>query len=249
MINDILNNKYIQVALALISGITLGAIFYPTKQIEERIEKQISSEYQGKISTLESKHQSRESEFQAKLEVKEKLHKEYSIEIQQKVDTLLTENKKLSESSKRQFFKLIKPDGTILEKNYEETNREEISSVVTEIREEFNEKIKSTEDKWKTTYRDHLMKAKEQYDNSVASLKEERRIEIEKIRSERIIKSNERKLRVETGYTSDHDIRVGSSYKVWGPISIGTEVDINRDNIRGSATKNSELSINLGFEF
>ena len=44
----LLNNKLVQLLLALVVGVAIGALFYPTKEIEERVKQ----EYQEKIDKV-----------------------------------------------------------------------------------------------------------------------------------------------------------------------------------------------------
>ena len=244
-IKRILQNRYLQLVLVLLLGITIGALFYPTKTIEERVEKETSLKYDKKISEINAKHSQKEEELRLKAVSEENARKTFEKETSKKLTMLTTENRELRESSKKKRFKLVKPDGTIIEREYEETNSEEISSVVTEIREEFDEKIKSTEEKWKKVYKERLVKIKEKQDSIVAKLEEEHKIEIEKLKSEKTVRVNEKSFRLGLGYTSDKEFRIDGSYTLWGPFSIGSSVDLDPSNPSSSG----EVSVGVGFKF
>lgn len=250
-IKALLQNRYVQLVGVLLLGITIGALFYPTKSIEERVERETSAEYEKKITEIEAEHKEKEEQLQEKVASEEASRKTLERETSEKIEILTTENRQLKESTKKKRFKLVKPDGTIIEKEYEESNREEVTSIVTEVRKEFDEKIKQTEDRWKKAYRERLVKIKEKQDTLVANLQEEHKIEIEKLKSEKVVKVNEKKFRTEIGYTTDNEVRVGGSYKLWGPISIGGSVDIGTDGIREGSGLGSggEVHIGFGFEF
>lgn len=241
MVKELVQKRWVQILLALFLGVTVGAVFYPTKTIEERVEKETSKKYELKITELKEQHSEKQSELQTKLEQEQGSLKSYKKDTTEKITSLTRENRKLKESSKRKRFKLVKPDGTIVEKEYEETNREEVTSIVTEVRKEFNEKIAQTEQRWKKVYRERLVKIKEKVDTKIANLKEEHRLEVEKLKKERIVKVNEKKLRVGGGYTTDKDVRVIGGYKLWGPFSIESGLDYREDDIEGF--------LGLGFEF
>lgn len=244
---SIIKNRYFQVCVALLLGVGIGVVFYPSKKIKESFEKEISLQYEKKISILKNEHKEREESLQDRLSQEESSRKEYEKESTKKIDTLKSENKRLSESSKRKWFKLIKPDGTVIEKEYEENNREEVVSVITEIKEEFNEKIKSTEEKWKKTFKERLVKIKDKFDLKESKMISDHKKEIEKVKSEKMVSINEKKMRIHGGYTTDKDVRAGMGYSLWGPISIETSIDKSIEN-GISNFSNSELYIGLGLE-
>lgn len=246
-ISNIIKNRYVQMVLALLLGITIGALFYPTKTIEERVEQETSSQYEKKISELNSNFEKKEQQLLEKVQSEESSRKKLERTTSEKIQKLTTENRQLKESSKRQKFKLVKPDGTIIEREYEENNREEVTEIVTEVRQEFSEKIKETEDKWKKAYTERIKKVQQENRNLITKLKDKHQIEINKLVSDKKVTINEKNLSVRVGYTSDQEMRIGSSYKLWGPFSVGADIDAKPNN---NPFKNSgEASIGIGFEF
>jgi uncharacterized membrane-anchored protein YhcB (DUF1043 family) len=218
---EILKNRYVQLALALVVGITVGAIFYPSKSEEYRERAELLYEKTVELEkTLEEKKiELTETEIQLDKTVSE--FKSFEEETSKKVESLRTENRELRTSAKRKKFKLVKPDGTIVEKEYEESQSEEITSVVTEIREEFDTKVKSIESRWKSAYERRVKKLKSEYEKKLEEKKTET-IVVEKIvEKEKIVKVNERKLRTEVGVTTNKDLYIHTSYPLWGPVFIG----------------------------
>lgn len=241
MVKQLLSNRWVQLILALLIGVIVGALFYPTKTIEERVKRETALEYESRINSLKESYESKQKVIQDNLKKEQESFRSYKSETSSKIAKLTEENRRLTESSKRQRFKLVKPDGTIIEKEYEENNREEVTSIVTEIRQEFKEKIEETEQKWKKAYKERLVSIKEKLDKREALLKEEHRKEIEKLEKERIVKVNEKKFRVAAGYTTDKDVRVQGGYTLWGPFSIESGIDYREGEVEGF------LGVGFGF--
>ena len=217
----LLQNRYVQLALALFVGITLGAVFYPTKTIERSVEQKLEEEHSTRVENLRKEHREELKELSDRLTVQEAERRELQEETKRRISRLTTENRKLKESSKKQRFKLIKPDGTIIEKELEESNREETSRIVTQVREEFDRKVKSIEDRWKKAYRERLEKVKTQQSQEIAELKAEHRKQLTELKIEEKTTVNPKKLNIEAGLTTDREYHLHGSYTLWGPMSVG----------------------------
>jgi hypothetical protein len=216
-----LKNRYVQLALAFIIGGALSALFYVPKTTETREKIEILET--SKIE-LERELDETRTNLRQTRENLDKTTSEFSSfeqETSQKIESLRVENSKLIQSSKRKRLKLVKPDGTIVEKEYEESQSEEVTSVVTEIRQEFDTKVKSIEDKWKRIHKERVSKIVEDYEKRLKEKKTEVVTKEVIVEREKIVKVNEKKLRTEAGYTSEKKIYTHISYPVWGPFFLG----------------------------
>jgi len=218
---DWLKNRYVQTVAAFVIGGFAGVAFYPTKTIEERVYEETKEHYESVLEETKKTHSEESSKLQEQLTQSEQSSKEFKEEVSRNISSLKTENSELRQSQKRRKFKLIKPDGTIIEKEYEESQSSEVTSVVTEVREEFNRKVSSIENKWKTIHQERVKELKKQFEEELAK-KETQIIEKEKIvEKEKITTINEKKFRVESGVTTDKTLYVYSSYPLWGPFTVG----------------------------
>jgi len=224
-----LKNRYVQLVLAFGIGAAIGVVFYPSKSTETR----------EKIQLLEQTVKTQELELNEKeikvrttersLQESTASFKTYREDTNSKIESLRTENSSLKQSAKRQKFRLVKPDGTIIEKEFEESSSEEVTSVVTEVREEFTRKVESIESKWKQIHETRVQKIKESYEKKLKEKKTEIQIVEKIVEKEKIVKVNEKKLRTEIGYSSDDKAYTHASYPVWGPMFLGGGVSIDRD--------------------
>lgn len=224
----LIKNRYVQLILAVLMGATIGVIFYPSKRIESKYERNIqrlTEENKKKIEKIKQEKQ----ELQRSLV-------EYRESLTAKIATLKVENRQLKSSMKRRKIKIVKPDGTILEKSYEESKSEEITQIVTQVRSEFERKVASIESKWKKVHLKRIKEVRATYEKQIK--------ELEKEKSSRTTLINPKSLRSEIGITTDLYMYAHTTYSLFGPVFIG-----------GGSTfdvldkKFKEARLGLGLEF
>lgn len=224
-----LKNRYIQLALALFIGITIGAVFYPTSEIIETTEKRVKEKYGEQLTKLKMEHN------KSSMEMNNSFHRKESKFIQRLEELTMSKSsyektiRDLKSKVTERTYKLIKPDGTIVEKTFKESDTEEHNSYVKTITEEFNRKVSSIENTWLSIHKKRIIivrkeseaKYKEIFDKKYEKLLEEK--------TKKITKTNEKKYNVELGYMTDKDYYLHSSYSLWGPISVGLHIDGKQD--------------------
>jgi hypothetical protein len=236
---------WFKVASSVLFGAAIGAVFYPSKSITERETSKLKERYELKISEIQKTHTEETKTLSEKLVSEEAARKSLEIETSKKVELLTQENKSLKQSSKKQKFKLIKPDGTIIEKEMEQSNSEEVSSVVTSIKEEFNQKVKSIEEKWKKVHEERIAELKKKFDQDIKKTKSEQKTVEKIVEKEKIVEVNKKKFRPEVGAAYDKEELMGYfhlSYPVVGPVFIG-------GGVSGNKTKFGEAQLGIGLEF
>jgi hypothetical protein len=237
---------WFKVTSSLVLGAAIGVLCYPSKTITERETLKVKETYDLKISEIQRTHAEEVQTLSEKITSEELARKTLEIETSKKVETLTQENRSLKQSSKKQKFKLIKPDGTIIEKEMEQSNSEEVSSVVTSVREEFNQKIKSIEEKWKKVHEERVAELKKQFNQDVEKARSEQKTLDLASEKERITEINKKKLRPEVGvaYNGDKDLLgyLHLSYPVVGPVFIG-------GGVSAAKTKFGEAQLGVGLEF
>ena len=238
---DLLKNRVVQLLLALIAGIAIGAIFYPTKNIEREIKQVEREKYQQEKEKLQSEHSLTLKDLREDHQEEVSQLRSYEMESRQKIEQLTTENRRLKESSKKQRFKIVKPDGTIVEREYEETNREEVTEIVTEIRQEFDVKIKETEEKWKKVHAQRIVKIKEQHEKEIQERELVLKEKIKELELRETIEVNPKKLRLELGMTTDRDYHAHGSYTLWGPLNLGIGIQLSEEEF-------DDISFGLGID-
>lgn len=238
----LLQNKYVQLALTLVIGITVGAVFYPTKTTEEKVRKEITEEYELKIEEKEKLHILETQQLMSSLESQENSNREYKEQTEHKLQKLVQENHSLKQSMKKKKLKIVKPDGTIVEEEIEEWNSEESNSIITEVREEFTRKVEEIESKWKKIHEMRVAQIKTEYEAELEKARKETKTVEVVVEKEKIVEVNKKKLRPEIGLTSDQSMYIHGTYTVWGPTFIG-------GGVSGSKNGFGDARIGVGLEF
>jgi monoamine oxidase len=236
---------WFKVTSSVLLGIVVGVVFYPSKIITERETSKLKETYELKISEMQKTHNEESAKLNEKLTAEESVRKSLETETSKKIEILTTENRSLKQSSKKQKFKLVKPDGTIIEKEMEQSNSEEVSSVVSSIKEEFNQKVKSIEERWKKVHEERVVELKKKFDQDIEKVKSEQKVVEKIVEKEKIVEVNKKKLRPEVGasYDGTKDVKgyFHLSYPVAGPVFIG-------GGVSGSKTGFGDVRLGLGLE-
>jgi hypothetical protein len=218
---EYLKNTYVRIAIIFVAGLVIGSLFKDTKTIETEVRKETSEKYEKQISILKTSLLKETSDHAEELLAERQSSKIFKETTDRKIDTLTTENSSLKQRIKKSKYKIVKPDGTIIEKEYEESDTEQTSSVITEIKEEFSRKVTSIENRWKKIHESRVSSIKKTHDEKVAILEKELK-EKDTIESEVTkITTNKKKLRAELGYSSDKEEYGHITYSVWGPLFLG----------------------------
>lgn len=223
----LLNKPAVRYVLVLVVGVAIGALFYPTKHIEERVK----TEYQEKLDKQSEESSSKISELREKVSSLSEEKTKIKIESSQKITKLTYQVRELESKKKETFYKIIKPDGTIEEKRYTESEVSETSKVVVKVREEFDRKVTEISERWQRVHKSRVQKLKEEFD------KKERdyQARISKMESEKIVDINPKRYGIEAGYTNDNTYYGHVTADVFGPVFIGLHTSVGDDDQRFGA--------------
>ena len=217
----ILKNKWAQFGLTLLIGVAIGAIFYPTKHIEREIE----SKYQREIDTLKTDRKYIEEKYSQELNKEIRSNVKYREDTSKKLSSLKTENTRLKQQVKERTLKIVKPDGTIVEETFRESQTEVVSKVVTEVRQEFDRKVSSIENKWKRVHERRVRDIKAKHEQE---LKQKDKL-ISTYKKKEEIKINPRSFGIAAGVMSDGGYYGNVSYDIFGPVFINGHIDTNKE--------------------
>lgn len=219
-------NKAAQLTLALLLGMAIGAVFYPTKHIEERID----TKHQEEIATLKTQYEkSLLSQQEAYTKLSEE-SKEYHRVTELKISQLTSEVSTLKSRQKVTYYKLIKPDGTIEERSFTETDIDSSRTVITSIQQEFKEKIDSIEKKWEQIHLKRVSELKKEF----AAKEESYKKTIDEFHSEKIVDINKKSFGIEGGGMVNGSYYGHVTYDVFGPFFIGAHGQFGTSNSAGA---------------
>jgi chromosome segregation ATPase len=218
----LLENQLVRYALVLLGGITIGALFYPTKKIEEKIsqkyEQQISKmkeEHAKEISSTKEEYSSQVKNVTTRLEESEK-----------RVSTLTVQVRDLKTKQKTARYKIVRPDGTIEEKEFTESESEESTKIITQIQEEFKTKVSQIEEKWSDIHKARVTELKKEFDkketeyqHTIATLEKSKKTSI-----------NEKSFGLEAGMMTNKNYYGHATMDLWGPVFVGIHGEIGQNN-------------------
>lgn len=232
---DLWKNIWIRYVVILLIGMGIGAVFYPSKStVSEDIYK-----YKEEISRLEQEKVNIQKEYVDLFNRSEKENKEYRERATHQIISLRAENYKLKSKVKESKFKLVKPDGTIEERWFKESETDVVSSVVTKIRSEFDQKIVSIENKWKKVHEQRTQKIRSDYEKKIAEFKSKESSTI----SKKKVDTNKRSFGLSLGITSEKDYFSSATYDIYGPFFLDLHLGSDRQ------FQDKEVGIGLGIRF
>lgn len=225
---ELLTKEWFRLTGMLLIGVTVGAIFYPTKRIEEKL----TYKFQQEISSLKEVHAKEVQEVTEKYSSSLKENKELRVESERKITKLTSEVKNLQSKQKTAYYKLIKPDGTIEVKKFTESEVNESTKVVTQIQEEFKTKIEQIETKWLDIHKERVAKLQKDFDSKESGYQKT----IEELTKSKTVSVNEKRFGLEAGMMSNKNYYGHATADLWGPVFIGIhgELGANSDNKLGA---------------
>lgn len=231
----LLQRREVQIVLALIVGAAIGAIFYPSKTITEeerqRYERQIEREREERLSVTKNLNE--------KLDIERSQSLERTEELSQKIDVKSQEITKLKAKITEKTYKIVKPDGTIEERTFKESDIQRDSQVVTSIRSEFDRKVKSIESRYVKIHQNRVSEIKQEYESK---LKEKEKV-IASLDKKKVTEINKRSFGISAGYMSDSQYFGSVSYDIFGPVFIQGIFETNRQ------FGDSSVGIGFGLRF
>ncbi len=232
---ELLKNNYVRYGLALLIGMAIGAIFYPSKTItsEER------TKFEQAISTLEYEKKVTQEFYQGQYDEEVQSNREYREEISRNTETLREENFKLKQRVSEKRFKIVRPDGTIEERWFKESETDVISSTVTKIKEEFTRKVTSIERKWMKIHEKRIRKIKEDYEKKLAANSNTRSETFKKTKTE----INKRSFGISLGITSEKNYFSSVTYDIFGPMFLDLHLESDKH------FDDKEIGLGIGIRF
>jgi hypothetical protein len=115
----------------------------------------------------------------------------------------------------------------------------ESTQVVTQIQQEFKQKIDSIESKWKSIHESRVVEIQKQFDSKETEYKKT----IEELTKTKTVSINEKHFTLEGGALSDREYYLHTTYDVWGPIFLGLHGEINKE------TDAKKVGLGVGIKF
>jgi hypothetical protein len=238
----LMNNRIVQWIICLAIGIAVGVIFNPSKKEYETKIQEMTQTYEKQIQTIQNETTVKVEQLIQQASNTESSYKRVIAELDKKIVSISQENVQLKQTSKIVTYKIVKPDGTIIETTSTTTTNEIISQISKQMDEQLTKKIAETEQKYKQEYQTKTQILQSQYQSTIETMQIEYNKELQKIRDEKVVITNEKKLGVAVGIQTDKKAFLNASYDFWGPIFVDSHVGIDLN-------KNWVVGVGLGVRF
>ena len=227
------NNQWARALLILGIGITVGAVFYPSKHVEETVSKK----YEQEIATLKQTQSKELQSSQEQLKKEIASNDAYQAQAESKISQLTSQVSSLQSKKKVSYSKIIHPDGTIEIKQDSESDTNSTNQVVTQLQSEYQSKIDSLKQQMSKESDDKISTLAKQYD----AREQEYKKQISDYESKKVVDVNAKKFGLEGGMLNDKDYYVHATGDIWGPVFIGVQGE--------AGPGGSKMGLGLGIRF
>lgn len=221
------NNMWARYIAILVAGIAIGAVFYPSKNMEETVKQK----YEQEIISLKSESATRLSDLQVTYTSEVQKLTEKNAETERKLLVSATEIKDLKSKQKTSYYKLVKPDGTVEIKKFTESEVNESSKTVIAIQQEYKQKVQEIETKWERIHLERVSKINETYNLASANYQKT----INELEKKTKIEINPKKYGIAVGYLTSQSYYMSAEADVFGPVYVQAHGQTGLDNALGGA--------------
>ena len=221
--------KYI---LAYAVGVAMGAFFYPTRQIKETMQQQFQQEMQTtqqesakELATVNDKYASTLREYASYREDTEKELTKLNVTVMQ-----------LQDRKRTYDYKIVKPDGTVIEQHYTEDDVNEANQVIQQTQEEYKQQVTSITQTLKDQYSSTISSMQKDFDSKTQTYQ----AEIASLKSTKSETIGQKQFGIELGETSARATYLHGTFDLLGPIMLG---------LHGSVGSETQVGAGIGFRF
>jgi hypothetical protein len=219
--NFINNNPWAKNVMFLVIGVAIGAIFYPTKRIEEKVK----SHYEQLMTQQAETYKTTIASYQEKLDKVTQEKQQLEIETHRKITSLTIQIRDLKSKTKESYYKIVRPDGTIEIKKFKESEINESTQVISSIREEFDTKIKQINEKYEKIHRERVEAIRDEFLSRESSYKKT----IADLEKSKVTEVNKKTFGVDAGILSNKNYYGHLSADLFGPVYVALPMLYNPD--------------------
>jgi len=216
-IKEVASLRWVQVLGAFAAGALMCTLLYPTKTITSKI----TQDYETKIQQLETQHKTEVTSLQTKVDSLTQSNKSLTERYEAKITQLNLQIQTYSSQRIEVHYKLTKPDGTIEERSYLQTQDQATQTMMSEMKSEYDRQLLQTQSEYQRKSEELVSQTRLEYQMKIDTLK----TELSKYTSSSTVTVNAKKLGLELGYNTDFRTYLHGTYDIWGPIFIGGQID------------------------
>lgn len=225
-IKVLLEKQSVRYVLCLLAGVSIGAIFYPTKTVEERVSKK----YELEMSKMKEAYSTEKSSLREELTKLSGQYRSYKEQTDSKLVRNLEEIRDLKRKQKTSYYKIVRPDGTVEIKKFSETEVDESTKVVEKIQQEFKVKIADIENKWEQTHRRRVAELESSFKEREGSYQKR----ISELESTKTVTVNQKRFTLDVGALTTKNYYGHFTMDLWGPLVIGVHGQLGDSNAFGA---------------
>jgi hypothetical protein len=214
----VVGSKPVQIALVFVGGMAVGALFYPTKHIEETL----TTKHEEEVKIIKEQHSKELSSKQEELNKVIAESRTYQRDTEKKITSLTTEVHNLKSNKKTAYYKIVKPDGTVEIRKFSESEVTESTQVITQIQSEFKEKVVEIENKWESLHKKRVTEIKKEF----SSKEEEYKHTIDELKKTKVVDINKKTFGIEGGLMLNKNAYAHITADLFGPIFFGLQSEL-----------------------
>jgi hypothetical protein len=208
-------SKLVQFLLVAFISAAAGALLYPTKHIEETYKEHYEQELSKQKEVYEKKISDTKESYDKELQSS----RQEKLQLDAKLASLTIEIHTLQSKQKTAKFKIVRPDGTIEEKEFTSSETNETNQMITQIQQEFKVKVDSIEQKWEKVHKERVAKLQQEF----ASKEKDYQKTIHDLEETKVVDINKKSGALEVGMLSNGNAYIHPTYDLFGPFFVGAQ--------------------------
>jgi uncharacterized coiled-coil protein SlyX len=221
----IAGSKLLQFVLVFGAGLVIGALFYPTKHIETKT----SQKYEQQITDLKTQQGQQVQTMQKQIDTVTQQNKKLTSQYQAKIASLTTQVQSLQSKKKTSYYKLVKPDGTVVIKSNTENDTDESDQVVTQVQQEYQQKITQLQTTMTQQHQQEISTLQKQWSDKEQQYQKT----IASLQTSKVVDINQKNFGIDVGWLTDNTYFGDATYTLLGPIYVGIQVQAGSTNAFG----------------
>lgn len=219
-------SRPLQFALVFIAGGTVAALFYPTKHIEEKLQKTFEQE----TTTLKQQHAQEVTSIQDTYKKQTEELQSTNSKLTSKVSELTTQVSSLKSHQEKTFTKIIHPDGTIEIKAVTVKDSDREITISKMVQQEIDDAVNQSSAKLNSEFHDTLTSKQTEWDSKEKDYQKQ----ISTLTQTKEVTINPKNLTVDVGAMTSGNYYGHGTYTLWGPFVIGAQAEFGSSPAAGA---------------
>lgn len=207
----------LQFVLVFLAGATVGVLFYPSKHIEEKLQKTFDQQ----TSVLKEQHAQEISSIQDTYKKQTEELQSTNSKLTSKVSELTTQISSLKSHQEKTFTKIIHPDGTIEIKAVTVKDSDKEITISKMVQQEIDDAVNQSSAKLSSEFHDTLTSKQTEWD----SKEKDYQHQISTLTETKEVTINAKNFTIDVGAITTGDYYGHVSYDLWGPFVIGLQAE------------------------